>query len=29
VWVKPDRFGDYALPSLMMKVVRHALAKAN
>jgi A/G-specific adenine glycosylase len=28
VWVKPDRFGDYALPSLMMKVVRHALGKA-
>jgi A/G-specific adenine glycosylase len=29
VWVKPDRFGDYALPSLMMKVVRHAMGKAN
>ncbi|MDB5393027.1 MAG: mutY [Rhodospirillales bacterium] len=28
VWVKPDRLGDYALPSLMMKVVRHALGKA-
>jgi A/G-specific adenine glycosylase len=28
VWVTPDRFGDYALPSLMMKVVRHALGKA-
>ena len=27
-WVKPDRFGDYALPSLMMKVVRHAMGKA-
>jgi A/G-specific adenine glycosylase len=27
-WVKPDRFGGYALPSLMMKVVRHALRKA-
>jgi A/G-specific adenine glycosylase len=27
-WVTPDRFGDYALPSLMMKVVRHAMAKA-
>jgi A/G-specific adenine glycosylase len=27
IWVTPDRFGDYALPSLMMKVVRHALAK--
>jgi A/G-specific adenine glycosylase len=28
VWVAPDRFGDYALPSLMMKVARHALGKA-
>jgi len=28
IWVKPDRFGDYALPSLMMKVVRHAMGKA-
>jgi A/G-specific adenine glycosylase len=28
VWVKPDRFGDLALPSLMTKVVRHAMAKA-
>jgi A/G-specific adenine glycosylase len=28
LWVKPDRFGDYALPSLMMKVARHALGKA-
>jgi len=28
VWVKPDKFGDYALPSLMMKVVRHAMGKA-
>ena len=28
VWAPPDRFGDYALPSLMMKVARHALAKA-
>jgi A/G-specific adenine glycosylase len=27
MWVMPDRFGDYALPSLMMKVVRHALGK--
>jgi A/G-specific adenine glycosylase len=27
VWVTPDRFGDYALPSLMLKVVRHALGK--
>ncbi len=23
LWVSPDKFGDYALPSLMMKVVRH------
>jgi A/G-specific adenine glycosylase len=28
VWVPPDRFGDYAVPSLMQKVVRHALSKA-
>lgn len=28
IWVTPDRFGDYALPSLMMKVVRHAMGKA-
>jgi A/G-specific adenine glycosylase len=28
VWVKPDRFGEYALPSVMMKVVRHAMGKA-
>ena len=28
VWVEPDRFGDFALPSLMMKVVRHVLGKA-
>jgi A/G-specific adenine glycosylase len=28
IWVKPERFGDYALPSLMMKVARHALAKS-
>ena len=28
VWVMPDRFGEYALPSLMMKVVRHALGKS-
>jgi A/G-specific adenine glycosylase len=27
VWVTPDRFGDYALPSVMQKVVRHALGK--
>jgi A/G-specific adenine glycosylase len=27
LWVTPDRFGDVALPSLMMKVARHALAK--
>jgi A/G-specific adenine glycosylase len=25
VWVTPDKFGDYALPSVMMKVARHAL----
>jgi len=25
LWVTPDRFGDHALPSLMRKVVRHAL----
>jgi len=28
LWVTPDRFGDHALPSLMRKVARHALAKA-
>jgi A/G-specific adenine glycosylase len=27
IWVKPEDFGDYALPSVMMKVARHALAK--
>jgi A/G-specific adenine glycosylase len=27
VWVTPDRFGDYALPSVMQKVVKHALGK--
>jgi A/G-specific adenine glycosylase len=27
VWVKPEKFGDYALPSVMMKVARHALTK--
>ena len=27
LWVTPDRFGDHALPSLMQKVVRHALTK--
>jgi len=27
LWVTPDRFGDHALPSLMRKVVRHALVK--
>jgi A/G-specific adenine glycosylase len=26
-WITLERFGDYALPSLMMKVVRHALGK--
>jgi A/G-specific adenine glycosylase len=26
VWCLPDAFGDYALPTLMKKVVRHALA---
>jgi A/G-specific adenine glycosylase len=28
VWVAVDRLGDWALPTLMKKVVRHALAKA-
>jgi len=28
LWVTPDRFGDHALPSLMRKVAKHALAKA-
>jgi A/G-specific adenine glycosylase len=28
LWVTPDRFGEVALPSLMMKVVRHAMAKS-
>jgi A/G-specific adenine glycosylase len=28
VWVKPEKFGDYALPSIMMKVARHALTKS-
>jgi A/G-specific adenine glycosylase len=27
LWVKPDRFGDHALPSVIVKVVRHALTK--
>jgi A/G-specific adenine glycosylase len=27
LWVTPDRFGEVALPSVMMKVARHALAK--
>jgi A/G-specific adenine glycosylase len=27
LWVTPDRFGEVALPSLMMKVARHALRK--
>jgi len=26
VWCPPDAFGDYALPTVMKKVVRHALA---
>ncbi len=26
VWVAPDDFGDLALPSLMRKVARHAMA---
>lgn len=26
VWCLPDAFGDYALPTIMKKVVRHALA---
>ncbi len=26
VWVAPDDFGDHALPSLMRKVARHAIA---
>ena len=26
VWCRPDAFGDYALPTVMKKVVRHALA---
>jgi len=28
VWCLPDAFGDHALPTLMKKIVRHALAKA-
>jgi A/G-specific adenine glycosylase len=28
VWCLPDAFGDYALPTVMKKVVRHALAHA-
>ena len=28
VWVAPDRLSDYALPSVMKKVVRHAFAHA-
>ncbi|MGH6962262.1 MAG: NUDIX domain-containing protein, partial [Dongiaceae bacterium] len=27
VWCPVDRLSDYALPTLMKKVVRHALAK--
>ena len=26
VWCPPDAFGDYALPTVMKKIVRHALA---
>jgi A/G-specific adenine glycosylase len=26
VWCPPDAFGDHALPTVMKKVVRHALA---
>lgn len=28
LWVPPDRMGEHALPSVMVKVVRHALAHA-
>jgi len=28
IWVLPDAFGDYALPTVMKKVVRHALGSA-
>ncbi len=28
VWCLPDAFGDYALPTVMKKIVRHALAHA-
>jgi A/G-specific adenine glycosylase len=28
IWVAPERFSDYALPSVMQKVVRHAFAHA-
>jgi A/G-specific adenine glycosylase len=28
LWVTPDRFGDHALPSLMIKIIRHAMAAA-
>jgi A/G-specific adenine glycosylase len=28
VWCPPDAFGDHALPTVMKKVVRHALAHA-
>ena len=27
VWVAPDALGDEALPTVMMKILRHALAK--
>ena len=26
VWCLPDAFGDYALPTVMKKIVRHAMA---
>jgi len=28
IWVPPDRFGDFALPTVMKKVCRHALTRA-
>ena len=28
IWVPLDKLGDHALPSVMAKVIRHALAKA-
>jgi len=29
VWATPDRFGEYALPSVMKKVARHAIKKTS